>query len=79
MNKKIKIIDLEINIANEEWNKVPSRISFEGDDFIFDREEKKYKQVDEDYICLCFPTYKLNDEVEILEDNNINRKDKSNE
>lgn len=68
MNKKIKIIELANNIANEKWDKVPKRISYMGKTYKFDRLTTKYF-VNEDFESLVFKTDTLNNSVEILEDN----------
>lgn len=68
MNKKIKIIELANNIANEKWDKVPKRIGYMGKTYKFDRLTTKYF-VNEDFEFLVFKTDTLNNSVEILEDN----------
>jgi len=70
MNKKIKVIDLLNKTANGE--ELPQRIRYRGMEFKYNYNTKKYHRDEDKYIWMCVETFskeRLNEEIEILEDN----------
>ena len=66
MNKKIKLIDLIDKIYHK--NNIPKRIKYKYKIWLYDNVEERYC-LEDSFVTLSFETDRLNDEVEILEDN----------
>jgi len=68
----MKVIDLLVKIANGE--EVPRKIKYDTKNYYFRNYDYKEYYIDEDYIdeqtsfIDCIDFYKLNDEIEIIEE-----------